>query len=101
MRIRVLQIPAVEAVDGIDLRRFYPGQQYEVGNTLGALLLAEGWAEPVASDEAALLIPVSELGAGPRPAGSPANLVREIFPPYYDAPAALAMDRRRRPRRRH
>jgi|SRR3954451_6367367 hypothetical protein len=100
MRIRVLQTPTVGAVDGIDLGRFFPGQQYEVGTSLGALFLAEGWAEPVSSPEPALAIPVSELGVDMPKAPTPSNLVRETFPPYYDAPPALALDRRRRPRHR-
>jgi hypothetical protein len=99
MRIRVLQTPSVGSVDGIDLRRFVPGQQYEVGNSLGALFLAERWAEPVPSDDPALVIPVSELSADAPPEPAPENLVREFFPPYYDGPAALAADRRRRSRR--
>jgi hypothetical protein len=89
----------VGSVDGIDLRRFVPGQQYEVGNSLGALLLAERWAEPVASEEPAVVIPVTELSADAPPERAPADLVREVFPPYYDGPAALAADRRRRSRR--
>src|SRR5437868_5806902 len=98
MRIRVLQTPSVSTVDGIDLQRFRSGQQYEVGNKIGALFLAEGWAEPVASEEPALVIPISEFVNAPRD-DAPQNLVRETFPPYYDAPPGTAMDRRRRPRR--
>jgi len=100
MRIKMLQIPGVEAVDGIDLQRFLRGQQYDVGHVLGALLLAEGWAEPIASDEPALPMPASEFPPdGPR-LDPPPNLVREIVPPYYDGPSALGTDRRRR-RRAH
>jgi len=100
MRVKVLRTPTVEQVDGIDLRRFFPGYQYEVGNTLAALLLAEGWAEPVTFDKVGVLVPVGDYSrAGPQPK-TPSNLVREFFPPYYDTPAALAADRRRRPRRR-
>ena len=32
--------------------------------------------------------------------GQPPNLIREIFPPYYETPSALAADRRRKPRTR-
>ena len=95
MRIKILHAPPVCDVDGIRLDLFQPGMQYEMGNSLGALFLAEGWGEPVASDEPAMLVPLSEFTAD-----GPANLVREIYPPYYDGPAGLAADRRRRPRRR-
>jgi hypothetical protein len=60
MRIRMLHKPTGVAVDGMALNRFIPGQQYEVGNHLGALFLAEGWAEPVPLDIPALVIPFSE-----------------------------------------
>ena len=97
MRIRIIRKPTLSCIDGVRLDNFQPGTQYEVGNTLGAVFLAEGWAEPVASDEPAVVIPISELAAdAPEP---PSNLVREAFPPYYDGPPALALDRRRRPRR--
>jgi hypothetical protein len=99
MRIRVIQKPTSADVDGIRLDLFQPGVQYDVGNTLGALFLAEGWAEPAPSEEAAVLIPLSEFGPD-RLRDVPPNLQREFFPPYYDAPAALAADRRHTPRRR-
>jgi hypothetical protein len=96
MRIKIIRTPAQRHVDGIDLQRFQPGVQYEVGNTIGALFLAEGWAEPVASDEPAVLIPLSEFDAD-RP--GPPNLIREMYPPYYDGPFAFATDRRLQRRR--
>jgi hypothetical protein len=99
LRIRIIQKPPVTRIDGIQLDRFMPGSQYEVGSRLGSLFLAEGWAEPVQSDEPALAIPVSELETKHDPA-APRNLVREICPPYYDGPSALAADRRRAARRR-
>jgi hypothetical protein len=55
---------------------------------LAALFLAEGWAEPVTSDEATDI------------ATHPPQLIREMFPPYYNAPIARAFDRRSRPRGR-
>ena len=58
MRIKVLRSPRLASVDGIDLRRFIPGRTYDVGNRLGALFLSEGWAEPIADDEPAL-VPLS------------------------------------------
>jgi len=76
MRIKILQTPTLRDVDGIRLDVFQPGVQYEMGNTLGALFLAEGWGEPVASDEPAMLVRMSEFAAD-----SPANLIRETYPP--------------------
>ena len=96
MRIIVIHEPLLREVDGIRLDVFHRGVEYEMGNYLGALFLAEGWGEP-APFEPAMLIPTSEISADnqePRPP----NLIREIFPPYYDSPAALAADRRRRQR---
>lgn len=98
MRIKILRKPSVASIDGVRLDRFQPGQQYDVGNTLAGLLLAEGWAEPITSDEPAVVIPFNEFDAGA--SIGPANLTREIFPPYYDAPPALAAERRRRRRSR-
>jgi len=91
MRIRVIQRPSVDCIDGMRLDRFAPGQEYELGTSLAAVFLAEGWAEPV-----------SDASSSPTIAGDlesvqgPPNLVREMFPPYYDGPAAFAADRRRR-----
>lgn len=88
MRIKIVRRPSEASIDGIQLDRFEPGYQYEVGNSLGALLLAEGWAEPVPFEEPALLIPFSETETLGQPAGAhtdePPNLVREIYPPHLD-----------------
>ena len=46
MRIKVIQKPTEDRIDGIALDRFQVGFQYEVGNSIGALLLAEGWDAP-------------------------------------------------------
>lgn len=83
------------SIDGIQLDCFEPGRHYEVGTQVGALLLAEGWAEPVALDEPALIVPFSETDPfSPRPVrerDAPPNLIRERFPPYADAlPVAIA-----------
>ena len=103
MRIKVLQVPSVAELDGIDLKRFAPGHKYEVGNRLGSLMLAEGWAEPVGDDEPALLVPFSD--SDPFTAcvvdhGNPPNLVRETYPPYADDTVAAAADFERRRRAR-
>jgi len=101
MRIKVLQIPRLDEIDGIDLRRFVPGLSYDVGNALGALFLAEGWAEPVADDGPAVLIPFSENDVFVTRVveNHPPNLRREIHPPYLDD-SSIAADLERRRRKR-
>lgn len=48
MRIRIVRPLPVRDVDGIAVDAFEVGREYEVGPSLGALFLAERWAEPVA-----------------------------------------------------
>jgi len=102
MRIRILHTPNTDDIDGIDLRRFTVGLTYEVGNSLGALMLAEGWAAPASDDDAsALLVPFSD--ADPFVTRivehNPPNLLRESYPPYIDELSIAAdLDRRRRTR---
>jgi len=50
LRIRIVQRPPLSGIDGIRLDRFEVGVEYEVGNIIGALLLAERWAEPLPLD---------------------------------------------------
>ena len=97
MRIRVIQKPPLPSIDGVRLDQFYPGGQYEVGTLIGAVMLAEGWAEPTDSAEPTFATFAQTSEPATR---NPPNLVREIFPHYYDTPAALAADRRRVPRLR-
>src|SRR5437660_584237 len=99
MRIRVLQTPPMSCIDGIQLDHFKQGLQYEVGNVIGALLLAEGWAEPVISEEPAVLIPISEFHPD-RPAAKPKNLLREVHPPKHENLIVTASERQPRARRR-
>jgi hypothetical protein len=96
MRIRVIQRPAIACIDGIQLDHFIPGNHYEVSARLGCLFLAERWAEPVSTEEP-LFIPSEVTPDSPR---DPVNLVREIYPPYYDGAAPLAAARRSTRRRR-
>src|SRR6266576_5144375 len=98
MRIIVIHEPPWAEVDGIRLDVYHRGVQYEMGNCLGALFLAEGWGQPASFDESAMLIPTSEISG---PEAPPPNLIREIYPPSYDAPPALAADRRRHRRDSH
>ena len=109
MRIVLLQRPARAAVDGIDLKHFVPGQVYDVGTSLGTLMLAEGWAAPV--DSAAPPTPVfsgdpfssrfaESTSAPSRSTGgnSPPNLIRETHPPTADE---ITMAADFEPRKRH
>ena len=104
IRIKIIQTVTHLSVDGVRLDRYELGNQYEVGNSLGALLLAEGWAEPVSEQEPALLMPFSEADpfADPpyRYVDAPRNLVREHYPPYLNDRPDVVLDfkRRRKPR---
>jgi hypothetical protein len=103
LRIKILQKPPSASIDGIRLDHFEPGLMYEVGNTLGALMLAEQWAEPVTDEEPALLVPLSQAEAFSDCVDelAPSNLVREVVPPYFDHLAASGdLERRRRSRGR-
>jgi hypothetical protein len=87
-------------IDGIRVDHFIPGHEYEVGSLLAAVLLSEGWAEPVEnSTTVALVMPVSGSDAEASEPNPP-NLVREFYPPYYETSPALAADRRRHARPR-
>ena len=95
LRIRVLQTPPLSDVDGIRLERFRPGRQYVLGNSLGALFLAEGWAEPVEDNEPTPAVPPTKyLDEQHADELRLPNLIRDIYPPYYSA-LAQAADRRR------
>jgi hypothetical protein len=63
-------------IEGVRLGPFEVGREYEVGNSLGSLFLAEGWAEPVPLlDPDMLILSLKRKG--------PPNLMR-IYPPYYE-----------------
>jgi len=104
MWIRIVRKPAITNLDGIGLEHFEVGAKYEVGNAVGALLLAEGWAEPLPLSPPAAVLPFIEtpLPARKPRAGStgPPNLVRDTNPPYFDrlnhVPLAADLDKRRR-----
>jgi hypothetical protein len=99
MRIRIVRIPRDRRIDGIQLNQFIPGHQYEVGNILAAVMLCEGWAEPVDDPSPALVIPLDELTAE-TVATMPRNLTREFCPPSANSSPVLSADRRRGPRHR-
>ena len=97
MRIRVIQEPPIDTVDGIDLRRYRLGVAYTVGNGIGSLLLAEGWAVPVAPGEPDVLIPLDDLLDG-RNRKDPPNLIRERRSDVQRFPRSLAADLNKRSR---
>ena len=93
MRIRIIQRPTVASIDGIRLDRFEVGVSYEVGTSLGSVLLAEGWAEP--ADDQAVHIPLNDSDR----AHLPPNLIVETGRRFSD-PQSQAADRAPRRRRR-
>jgi hypothetical protein len=67
-----------------------------LGNSLGSLFLAEGWAEPVEDDEPTPAVPPTKyLDEKHSDELRLPNLIRDIYPPYYDGPVAQAADRHR------
>jgi hypothetical protein len=92
LRIKIVQLPTIACIDGVQLDRFLLGFQYDVGTTLATYLLAERWAEPVVADDPTLM---SELEPDVDPE-FPSNLQRETHAPYYEGPPDFAPDRRRR-----
>jgi hypothetical protein len=50
------------SIDGMQLDRFQSGLVYDVGSILGAVLLAEQWAEPVDDDYTSTVTPVTNVG---------------------------------------
>jgi len=104
MRIKFIRTPVLAAVDGMDLRRFVAGRCYDVGHQLGAVMLAEGWAEPFPDDSPAEIIPFSESDPFlsrvlDRSAPNNDN-ARDTYPPDADDVMAIASDRYRRRRKR-
>ena len=95
MRIQVIQRPTLASIDGIRLDRFEPGRIYDVGTSLGSVLLAEGWAVPVVATESPRRIPLRDM----KPSELPPNLIIERTPSAVRQ-LGLAADRPKRRRRR-
>ena len=101
MRIRIVQKPALDSIDGLQLDRYELGYTYDLGNTIGALFLAEGWGEPVSEDPSAPAEAAAKIEPAPPPydPDNPPNLRREVYPPYLDRldlDIAADLDRLRR-----
>ena len=87
IRLRIVQSPTISDVDGIALDRFRVGDEYDLGNSLASLFLAEGWAEPVELDAPGHPEPFSAddlFGTTTLDRSNPPNLVREQMPPFLD-----------------
>ena len=101
MRIRIVQTPPLSSVDGIAIA-FEVAREYMVGNSVGALFLAEGWAVPVELDAPS---PPEPFGADDPHSvttldkGNPPNLIREHAPPFVERDVAADFRWRRRRRR--
>jgi len=93
LRIRLIQEPTASSIDGIRLDQFQPGFVYDVGNTLGSLFLAEGWAELITIERPALVIPLDEFApdAKRQQRTTTTNAAREYRPASRDH--AVAADR--------
>ena len=59
MRIKIVRTPPITSIDGIRLDYFAVGREYDVGNSIASLFLAEGWAEPVPLDSPPPIEPFS------------------------------------------
>ena len=57
MRVRITSQPS-GLVDGVDLRQFVIGHVYDMSTSLATLLLVSQWAEPIADEEPALVVPL-------------------------------------------
>jgi len=71
MQVRIRQRPTRVNCDGLRFDAFEVGRTYDVGPIVGAILLAEGWAEPArcAAGTATQAAPGGkELSASARPA---------------------------------
>lgn len=102
MRIRIVQRPPMCVVDGIKLEIYVPGQYYDMGQTLAALFLAEGWGVPAGDDATRSAAPFSDEDpylTRVSDGQTPPNLVRETPLRSIGSPdAADRIERRRRPR---
>jgi hypothetical protein len=103
MRIRIVKVPPIDSIDGIRFDCFDVGREYEVGNSIAALFLAERWAEPVPLDTPRPFTPYTDddpFDARILYQGQPANLVKVSEPPLLDRAVASDYQRRKRKRRR-
>ena len=103
MRIRIVQKPPVDDLDGVNLHHFQVGTEYDISNSLASVFLAEGWAEPVPLDAPPLpqpFCPDDPFTVRVVDRSNPPNLTKEHSPPFLDHDRAADFEgrRRRRPR---
>jgi hypothetical protein len=98
MRIRIVHQPPVAGIDGIRLDCFQVGHEYDVGSHLGALLLAEGWAEPVDGRPGTItpFTPGDPFDSRVLYEDMPRNLVKERDSPFVERTLAAHANRRRK-----
>jgi hypothetical protein len=100
MRIRIVQKPAIDDLEGVNLRYLQVGSEYDLGSTLASVLLAEGWAEPVPLDAPPPPLPFGPDDPFSMPVldrSNPPNLVKDQHPPFLNRD--LASDKRPRRKR--
>jgi hypothetical protein len=106
IRIRIVQTPPISGVDGIQFDCFEVGKEYQMGNTLGSLFLAEGWGEAVALDAPAPVEPFSDrdpFDSRVLYADGPPNLIKDSqawYPDRVERDIAADYQWRRRTRKR-
>ena len=84
MRVRIVKQPT-GTVDGTDLWKLIEGRVYDVGASMATFLIVSQWAEAVADDSPALVVPLDHP-----------KVVELLSPPDR----ATADDRPRRRKRR-
>jgi hypothetical protein len=102
MRIRIVQKPSLDELDGVNLRYLIVGGEYDLGSTLASVLMAEGWAEPLPLDAPPAPVPFGPDDPFSMPVidrNSPPNLVKEQHPPFLDRDLASDVKWPRRKRR--
>ncbi|HKT80348.1 MAG TPA: hypothetical protein VJP86_09010 [Vicinamibacterales bacterium] len=94
----MIHTPPIREVDGLSIHDLVIGHEYEVGNNLAALLLAEGWAEPIPLEAPRQFTPFSHDDPfdSRKLYPDPPNLRREFSPPSLDRGVAADLKRRRK-----
>ena len=102
LRIRILHAPTGDNVDGVDLSHFQEGSEYNVSHTFAAMMVAEGWAEPLAVDAPRLPTPFGPddpFTMALVDQSTPPKLIKEQFPTDVRRDKAADTHRRRRKHR--
>src|SRR4030095_716439 len=103
MRVRVVRPPPIASIDGVRLDYFVVGEEYSVGNTIAAVLLAEGWAVPLPLDAPTPVEPFAEgdpFDSRTLYRSRPPNLIRQATVPFGERDTTADKGRRQRPHRK-